>query len=509
MKSTALRDLFADMANKQNKADADASTDAANADPESGAAKDPDAEPKEEDLTAGLSDEQRRAFELFAQGHNVFLTGPGGTGKSELIRRLFRSATQRGLVIQVTALTGCAALLLDSKGKTLHSWACVGLGQKPAAETASDILANHFKRQSWRRTQVLVVDEVSMMSRKLFDLLNHVGRVVRGHPRPFGGLQLLFSGDFFQLPPVGSADDPASTQFCFESDQWFATFPQAHHVELKTMFRQQDPVYASILNQLREGRLKRSANELLLRHVGRPRPADMQIEPTLLFPNRASVEQVNGGRMAALQGDVRTFALRRRTDLEVSKKEKKVRAQASDAAIQRELDALQANLRCDAYLQLKVGSQVMSIVNFVDEATKEVYICNGSQGIVTGFCPATGAPVVRFHGGSSAKSTEERGGKEHVMQPYVWLSDAIPGVGVSQIPLILSWALTIHKVQGATLDAAQVDVGHRIFEYGQTYVALSRVRSLDGLFMTAYDPARIRVHPTVKQFYATIRGSVA
>jgi ATP-dependent DNA helicase PIF1 len=139
-------------------------------------------------------------------------------------------------------------------------------------------------------------------------------------------------------------------------------------------------------------------------------------------------------------------------------------------------------------MQLKIGSQVMCVINIQSDRGLEV--CNGSQGIIVGFCETTGCPRVKYNNGI-----------EMVMTRHVWVSEKIPGVGVSQVPLILAWALTIHKSQGATLDVAEIDVGCGIFECGQTYVALSRVKSLDGLYLTSFDATKIRIHKKVKVFY--------
>jgi ATP-dependent DNA helicase PIF1 len=142
-------------------------------------------------------------------------------------------------------------------------------------------------------------------------------------------------------------------------------------------------------------------------------------------------------------------------------------------------------------MKLKIGSQVMCIVNIQSETGIEV--CNGSQGIVTAFCEFTGSPRVKFNNGI-----------DRIMLRNVWASDKIPGIGVSQVPLILAWALTIHKSQGATMDSAEIDVGSGIFECGQTYVALSRVKSLDGLYLTSFDAQRIRINKKVKDFYESL-----
>jgi len=155
---------------------------------------------------------------------------------------------------------------------------------------------------------------------------------------------------------------------------------------------------------------------------------------------------------------------------------------------------LSTNLICDKEMVLKIGSQVMCIVNIQSDSGMEV--CNGSQGIVTDFCKITGLPRVKFNNGTV-----------RTMERHLWNSDKIPGVGVSQVPLILAWAITIHKSQGATLDAAEIDVGSEIFECGQTYVALSRVKSLEGLYLTSLDLSKIRINKKVKEFYESLTTS--
>ena len=199
------------------------------------------------------------------------------------------------------------------------------------------------------------------------------------------------------------------------------------------------------------------------------------------FLNRARMEELNSD-------DERVFPMKLRSDLESRKSH-----QFTAKDIEYELQNLSKNLICDQELKLKVGAQVMCIVNIAPEKGGELEICNGSQGLVTGFCPMTSCPVVKFNNGL-----------EQVMTRHTWLSERIPGVGVQQVPLILAWALTIHKSQGATLDAAEIDVGSGIFECGQTYVALSRVKSLEGLYLTSYDVTKIKINRKVKEYYSTL-----
>ena len=429
-----------------------------------------------------LSDEQKIAFDEYVQGHNIFITGAGGTGKSLLIKQIYKHAYARMKEIHVTALTGCASILLNCKAKTLHSWAGIGLGNASVEMLVLKIRKNKYARTMWKETDILVVDEVSMLSAKLFNLLNTIGKSLRGNSRPFGGIQLVFSGDFFQLPPVGNADDPDTQRFCFESDDWNFVFSKNRQIELVKIYRQKDEIYVAILNQIREGRIKRRFNDLLLEYVQREKPADLVVEPTKLYPTKNKVEQINNYKMNMLKTEERDYKIRSLKDIERNKTDTIKRLEFNDKDIQMEFDFLSNNLMCEKEIKLKVGAQVMCIINIKSTDGGDVIICNGSQGIIQSFCEMTGYPVVKYNNGAVM-----------TMTPHVWTSERIPGMGISQVPLILSWALTIHKSQGSTLDTAEIDVGSGIFECGQTYVALSRVKSLEGLYLTSFDANRIKI----------------
>lgn len=440
-----------------------------------------------------LSLEQQQAYNLYLRGYNVFLTGAGGTGKSALIKKIYAHAIDNHRAIHVTALTGCAAILLGCKASTLHSWAGIGLGNAPLEELILKLGKNKFKRANWLRTQILIVDEVSMLSLKLFHLLDDIGKVLRRSSRFFGGIQVIFSGDFFQLPPVGREDDPETMQFCFESPRFNEMFQ--FQIELKKIFRQDDETYINVLNQIREGIIKKKSNDLLLSLTNKEKPADQVV--TRLFPKRFQVDAINSEKMSELEGDVKTFELQFHTDLPLmSKEEKRIRDSFSSEEIQGELEFISNNLLCDRFFTLKKGSQVMCVVNIKEDAVD--ILCNGSQGIVLRFCEVTNAPIVKFNNGII-----------RTMGKNLWTSDKIPGIGVSQIPLILAWALTIHKSQGATLDMAEIDVGSGIFECGQTYVALSRVKTIEGLYLSSFDHTKIRVYKKVREFYDTLRRHAA
>ena len=464
-------------------------------------------------IDASMSPEQILAFEKYKSGQNVFITGPGGTGKSALIREIYKYANQHGHNIQVCALTGCAAVMLECKAKTIHSWSGIGLANGDIGRIVDRVDKNFFKKKEWRKTRTLIVDEVSMMSKRLFDILDLVGKTARNcHSRPFGGIQLVFSGDFYQLPPVGvSTEDPDNARFCFESESWFHTFPKSNHIQLKQIFRQNDPVYCQILNQVREGRITRRTDEILRSRIGVLLPdvsedGTPQTKPTILYATRARVDEINRLEMEKLtildpDSPDYKYDLKYVTDLPLSEKDKQIRSSQSKERISSELASLKNSILCDDVVHLRVGSQVMCVVNMEESVTTAATpICNGSQGVIVRMTDSMiqPLPVVRFNNGL-----------EMTVNPHTWMSDNIPGIGVSQIPLILSWAITIHKSQGATLERCIIDIGGGVFEAGQSYVALSRIKSLGGMSIMSYDVSRIMVNKRVKAFYGELDSPAA
>jgi ATP-dependent DNA helicase PIF1 len=429
-----------------------------------------------------LSEKQQEALDAFQAGKNVFLTGPGGSGKSELIRHMVLAAAESGKTVQVCALTGCAAVLLNCPGaKTLHSWSGIGLANDTNYRVVDRVVKNKFKRKTWNSVDVLIIDEVSMMSKKLFDILDEIGRRSRkALNRPFGGLQVVFSGDFYQLPPVGNSEDPDSSTFCFESDTWVETFDNI--IVLSRIFRQHDDAYAKVLNQIRVGKLSKSGFRLLSSRVGLECD-DRLLRPTILMPRRRHVDMHNALELDKLEGEEHSFAVSIVRDAATSANAKSS-TQFTDKQVEQEYTFLKSSMMADQRLVLKVGTQVMCIANL----SMENGIVNGSQGVVTHF--DCGLPVVEFRNGHTQR-----------VGHHTWASDVVEGLGAKQIPLIHAWAITIHKAQGVTLELACIDVGSRIFEPGQTYVALSRVKSIEGLYLTAFDPQKIQIKTKVKKFY--------
>jgi len=428
-----------------------------------------------------LSLEQKTALESFKEGKNIFITGPGGTGKTELIKYLVKDAKLRKKRIQVCALTGCASVLLGCGAKTVHSWANIGLAAGDSERIIERVAKSKYKNKAWLNVDILIIDEVSMMSVKLLEILDELGRTIRQcHTVPFGGIQIVLSGDFYQLPPIGDKDESDTYKFCFESSKWNIIIDEI--ICLKTMFRQTDSVYAKILNQIRIGKLYRSSFNILQKCIGKK--SSEIVRPTILLPKRRDVDNINEKELAKLDTETKIF------NLEIEGVPKKsIKPTAKEVQKLMEVRFLKSGMMVDDKLILKIGAQVMCVANIDMEGPYP--IVNGSQGIVVEF--VNDLPLVQF-----------RDGQKRIIGKHRWSSETIESIGIQQIPLIHAWAITIHKAQGVTLELAQIDAGSNIFECGQTYVALSRVKSLEGLYLTALNPSKIKVNKKVQEFYSNL-----
>ena len=452
-----------------------------------------------------LNEEQETVFTHYLNGDNVFMTGAGGCGKTYLIRRIYEHANTTGRHVQVCATTGCAAILLQCNAKTIHSWSGIGIGNGDPDNYISKVKSNRTKLRTWLSTQTLIIDELSMLSKKLFDMLDYMGRRIRNRNVPFGGIQVIASGDFYQLPPVSKTKHSEESCFAFESDKWTEIFPI--EIELTMNHRQKDKPFLKALNEIRVGKITRSSYNLLKNYVGRTCDHSI-IEPARLLPTRNKVQFINKTKLEELEEPIYTF--------EAEHKSKPVpQPNASNkppapTTIKQELEFMMKHATFEVSLDLKLHSQVMCIINY----DMEKGIVNGSIGKVIQFLSIeeyqkeyspeedtltldkTKYPVIEFVNGEIIH-----------MKPHLWLSERFGdfGIGIKQIPLILAWAVSIHKSQGMTVDMAEIDVGRSIFECGQSYVALSRVRSLDGLYLTAFEPSKIKVNRKVKAFYEQMR----
>lgn len=474
-----------------------------------------------------LSQEQQRVLDLVVnQSKSVFFTGSAGTGKSVLMRAIIAELRKKHMRepdrIAVTASTGLAACNIG--GVTLHSFGGIGLGKEDVPTLVKKIKRNQKAKNRWLRTKILIIDEISMVDGDLFDKLEGIARAMRNNGRPFGGIQLVITGDFFQLPPVPDYDNKArGVKFAFDAGTWSTAIH--HTIGLTEVFRQKDPVFANMLNEMRLGKI---TNETIasFRKLSRRISYEDALEATELFPTRQEVENSNEYRMRSLVGKLYTFeAVDTGTITDENMREK-----------------LLANMMAPKLLKLKKGAQVMliknmddglvngslgSVVGFMDEKMFELYdqnpeICdpdadgdevdeairNGRNAIRSSYAskrdgplPNSGMeyPLVRF-------SLPDGTSRDLLVMREEWKIELPSGevqAQRSQLPLILAWALSIHKAQGQTLERVKIDL-KKIFEKGQAYVALSRATSQAGLEVQNFDKNKVMAHPRVAQFYDSL-----
>jgi len=391
-----------------------------------------------------ISDDQEYVLKIIASGYNVFFTGDAGTGKSFILKQL-RDFFVPGVAF--TALTGIAAI--NVHGSTLHSFGGLGRGEGTKEALLATVKRSHKATLRWRTTQCLVVDEVSMLSATLFESIDYVARNLRGiHEAPFGGMQLVFCGDFGQLPPV-------KAKYCFESPLWNLCFPKPYCVRLTQIYRQKDPVLTFLLNEIRFGKVTPDSMHLLCQ-LARPLCEHDGIVPTILKSLNEDVSETNKQHLLALGNDTK--------DMHTY-----VAYNSGSAQYFPQCESL---CNADPIVELRPGAQVMLVKNMEIEGYKLV---NGSKGVVLDitmerkvlvqFCDCPKPVLV-----------------EVTEWPYEELRDGEPTVLARrhQMPLKLAWCTTIHKSQGLTLDRVSVDLTG-IFQPAMGYVALSRAKSLRGM----------------------------
>lgn len=442
-------------------------------------------------MTLELQGEQKLIFDKYVEGDNIFITGPGGTGKTHLIKSIVAHAKENNKSYKVCALTGCAAILLMCGATTLHAFAGIGLATGSINQVVDRVVSNRYKKANWQKLKILIVDEVSMLSLKLFMILDLIGRrAKKNRDVPFGGIQVIFSGDFYQLPPVGDEQEPETVQFCFETPLWNETFKLQNQIQMTTMFRQTDPKYIKILNGLRVGKITNTTISTL---NGRVKKYENDIRPTILLPRRYDADVINYKELVKLDiatEKIFTVATVPDEDLTLTKEQIVNLTLFTDKEREYEVNYLMNNILPEKEIKLRIGAIVMCIANLNMDG--ETPIVNGSQGIITEFID--NYPKVLFDNGVSL-----------IICPHIWNSEKIPGIAIKQLPLIYAWAITIHKSQGLSLDRASIDIGEGIFECGQTYVALSRIKSLEGVYLTSFDYSRIKVNKSVQNFYSRFK----
>ena len=414
---------------------------------------------------------QKVAYDYMVQGKNVFVTGSGGVGKSSIIRT-FANMYKNTKTISMTSTTGVSALLVG--GKTLYSYLGIGLGKGSVDSLYRKINKSPYYKKVWNDLDVLIIDEISMLSPKLFDKLETLARKIRSKSlmRPneesFGGIQLILSGDYLQLPCVESND------FCFMAKSWDKCVD--HTIYLTEIIRQKDAKFQNCLNNVRMANITDETAQILQSRVGIDLINNKGIKPTKLFPLNRDVDYINEKELKKL--DTIDFY---EYNIEFEfKKACKNKTQFMER-IAKYTPAAQV-------LTLAVGAQVMLITNL----DLECKLANGSRGVIVGF--VEDLPKVRFINGV-----------ERVIDHHVWEIEEREEkvLNIIQIPLKLAWGVSIHKCQGSTLDYVEIDL-ENIFEYGQSYVALSRVKNLNGLKILSLDLDKIRANPEAVEYYKNL-----
>ena len=435
-----------------------------------------DGTPPDNILDTPLSPGQQSVLDAVLSRRSVFFTGCAGTGKSFLLNYLKKKLPVHSTFF--TASTGLAAV--NVQGSTIHSFAGIGLGVESKEKLCEQIFNRVLPKKRWRSCQVLVIDEISMIDCNLFDKLEYIARKLKNSDRPFGGIQLILTGDFLQLPPVRSMG------FCFESVRWNECVEEV--IELESVFRQEDSALVSVLNHARRGVVDAQALRAFQSCVNRQFDVSDGIVATRLYPTRKQVGDENVERLNQLPAEPFTFT-------------------AVDHGTDAYIDTLRKGCNACDVLTLKVGAQVMLIKNLNTARG----LVNGSRGVVEDFVrspdeghgldipvewtrvyPTNRWPQVRFVNGERVVCTPETWSVEVGTKPMATRL---------QVPLMLAWSLTMHKCQGMTLDRVSLHLGG-VFEQGQAYVALSRIRSLDSLsIQDRFDPRAIIANPKALHFY--------
>jgi ATP-dependent exoDNAse (exonuclease V) alpha subunit len=411
---------------------------------------------------------QGLALEIMLSGESVLLTGPAGAGKTFVLNQFIKLAKRDGKHVSVTATTGLAATHLG--GTTIHAWSGIGV-----LDSLPPGFKDHLSKgrvEIIEKTDVLIIDEISMLHNYRLDMVDQVCRLVRKKPDlPFDGIQIIMSGDFFQLPPVNRGEARAGS-FVVNSQVWRELHPVIWYLE--EQYRQDDETLLDILNSLRAGELRRHHAELLLERVG-VAPDDPDAPLTELHTVNIDVDTLNERRLAELEGD-------------------EVSYEQSTTGSENYVENLQRSVLAPSILRLKQGALVMAVKNSPDRK-----YANGSLGVVIGFEPTTDYPIVEFTGGRVVS-----------MLPDTWeLRDGDKKrASITQIPLRLAWAITVHKSQGMTLDAARIDL-RKAFVEGMGYVALSRVKNLRNLYLTGINQMALRVSEEASQIDERLRSKAA
>jgi ATP-dependent DNA helicase PIF1 len=439
-----------------------------------------------------MNGEQQICFDAFLRGESMCITGPAGSGKSFLIGEIKKYCIENSINIALTALTGAAASLIG--GTTLHGWSGIGLGKGSSDQLYIELKSYNkkSKMKNWLDTQVLIIDEISMMDAILFSKLHLLGQLVRKNNNElFGGIQLILCGDFAQLKPI--VQRGSQLKYAFESATW-KRYVTPHTYQLVKIMRQENKEFQDLLRRIRMGEYtsndRKILNSRLITDLSdadvtmiMPDNTTRTIKSTILYPKRKDVDRINKVKLQELISSGEEPKKFMAIDTVTAKKSRQ-NVKITDYHTK----IINSCSPVPSELILCVGAQVMLVKN----KDFEKQLVNGSRGIVTEI-NSSGLPVVLFDNGESMIVSYENFETESGETRYTR----------KQIPLILAWSLTIHKCQGATLSSVITDLTE-VFDDAQIYVTLSRARNLEGLFIINLNYAKIKCCPRVKEYYKSL-----
>ncbi len=396
---------------------------------------------------------QSQALKIMQAGHNIFLTGSAGTGKTFLLNQFIDYLKKKNIKVGITASTGIAATHLG--GRTIHSWVGMGIEQAMNNKSIEKLVKNEELKERIKEAEVLIIDEISMLDAERLDLVDQICKAVKDPFLPFGGTQIIMCGDFFQLPPIDKNKQP---RFAYDSFAW--QDPEMKVCYLEEQFRQDDSKFVNILNKIRDNNAGQKDLDLLKQRLYKP--VNCPIRPTKLYTHNVDVDAINDYELTRISGNEKVYNMAEHGPKEL-------------------VDFLKKSCLAPEKLKLKVGAIVMFVKNNFDSG----YV-NGTLGKVVDF-DEDGYPVIKI-----------KNGQEIILAPSSWKIEEDDRViaSIRQIPLRLAWAITVHKSQGMSLDAAEIDLS-KSFERGMGYVALSRVRSLSGIRLMGINQMAIKVNRQV------------
>lgn len=396
---------------------------------------------------------QAKALKYLKSNANIFLTGSAGTGKTFLLNKFIEYLRRKKTKVGITASTGIAATHLE--GRTIHSWSGIGVKSNLTDKEIEKLLKVDELREKIKKTKVLIIDEISMLDAARVDLVDEICKVARKSFLPFGGIRIIMCGDFFQLPPV----DPKNKNpiLAYDSKAWRNSNIKICYLDKQ--YRQNDSEFINILNSIRNNKADRIVLNKLKKRLYKAIGLDF-IDPTKLYTHNVDVDAINDYELSKISGDEFNYEMMSYGSAELVK-------------------SLKKNCLAPEVLSLKIGA----VVIFVKNNFNQGYV-NGTLGKVIGF-DENDYPVV-----------EIKSGDEIIVTPTSWNIEEDEEIiaSIRQIPLRLAWAITVHKSQGMSLDAAEIDLS-KSFEYGMGYVALSRVRTLNGIKLMGINEMALKVNP--------------